>query len=79
MKLNDVLGLIRIPAYSPELNPAEKIWHKIKAYFRNKFFDTLEEFRLWIQQQILGLTKDSIKSITKTKTYNTPFMKIFQC
>ncbi len=30
--------LIRIPAYSPELNPSEKIWAYIKQYYKNRVF-----------------------------------------
>ena len=34
--------LIRIPAYSPELNPSEKMWAYIKQFYKNRVFDNLE-------------------------------------
>ena len=41
-KIPDNIALINIPPYSPELNPAEKIWAYIKQSFKNKVFDNLE-------------------------------------
>jgi hypothetical protein len=35
------IRLIRIPPYTPELNPSEKIWHYIKQKFKNKVFENL--------------------------------------
>ena len=32
------IKLIRIPPYSPELNPSEKIWAYIKRSFKNQVF-----------------------------------------
>jgi transposase len=35
--------LIRLPPYSPELNPAEQIWNQLRRnYFANRVFDSLE-------------------------------------
>jgi transposase len=35
--------LVFLPPYSPELNPAEKIWAKYKREFTNKFYNSLED------------------------------------
>jgi len=40
--------LVRIPPYSPELNPSEKIWHYIKQYYKNTVFETLENVKNWL-------------------------------
>ena len=37
------IGLIFLPPYSPELNPAEKIWLTIKRNFENRLFESLEK------------------------------------
>ena len=37
------VALIRLPPYSPELNPAEQIWNTLRRnYFANKVFDSLD-------------------------------------
>ena len=43
LKIPDNIGLIFLPPYSPELNPAENIWAMLKRKFTNKFFKPLEE------------------------------------
>lgn len=36
------VSLIRLPPYSPELNPAEQIWNMLRRnYFANRIFDAL--------------------------------------
>jgi hypothetical protein len=42
-KMNtDNMALLRLPLYSPELNPAEQIWNKLRRdYFANRVFDSL--------------------------------------
>jgi transposase len=40
----DNISLILLPPYSPELNPAERIWNCLRRdYFANKYFETLDE------------------------------------
>ena len=37
------VALIRLPPYSPELNPAEQIWNILRRnYFANRVFDSLD-------------------------------------
>ena len=56
------------PAHSPELNPAENIWHYIRenGNFKNRNFSTMEdvEEQLIIAINALLADKDKIKSIT---------------
>ena len=54
--------LIFLPPYSPELNPAEKMWQKIKRDFTNKFFSTLDELSEFIMVSVGELTKSMVKS-----------------
>ena len=37
------IRLIRLPAYSPELNPIEKLWDIVKDSVCNQFFESLDE------------------------------------
>ncbi len=35
--------LVRLPSYSPELNPAERLWDELREKeFTNKVFDSLD-------------------------------------
>jgi transposase len=66
----DNVGLIFLPPYSPELNPAEKVWWTIKRELNNKAFKTMEELQTAVDTIIKKLiTPDSIKSITGYEIY----------
>ncbi len=54
-----------IPPYSPELNPAEKIWWRIKRAFVNKTFTALDHLSDFITHQIQTLTPAEVKSICR--------------
>lgn len=54
--------LFFLPPYSPELNPAEKIWKHLKRKFTNKLFKTLDEISEFFAIQIAALTPEKIKS-----------------
>jgi transposase len=43
LKIPENIGLIFIPPYSPELNPAEAIWKNMKRKFTNKLCKTLDD------------------------------------
>lgn len=55
------IGLIFLPPYSPELNPAEKIWAILKRKFTNKFFKSLEDVSQFITESIADLTESAVK------------------
>jgi transposase-like protein len=42
LRVPDNMALIRLPAYSPELNPAERLWDEIREKeFANRVFESL--------------------------------------
>ena len=57
------IALVFLPPYSPELNPAEKIWAKYKRAFSNKFYKSLDEVETFITQVIKNTTKKEVMSI----------------
>lgn len=63
LKMPDNIGLIFLPPYSPELNPAENVWAILKRMFTNKIHYTLEEVSEFISTAIGTLTTTKIKSI----------------
>lgn len=64
LNLPDNIALLFIPAYSPELNPAEKIWWKMKRAFSGKLHKTLDNVSEFIKYQVNILTKQDVKSIS---------------
>lgn len=56
--------LIFLPPYSPELNPAEKIWAKFKRDFTNRLFHTLEDLEVYVCMLANSLTRNEVISIT---------------
>ena len=65
--LDNIVPLFQ-PAYSPELNPAENVWHYIResGNFKNRTFNSMAE----VEEQLIVATntllsdKEKIKSIT---------------
>lgn len=57
------IALVFLPPYSPELNPAEKIWWTIKRAFTSKLFTCLDSLSEFIEQQVKKLSQDRVKSI----------------
>jgi transposase len=42
LKIPDNVALILLPPYSPELNPEEQVWRRIRRdYVANNYFETL--------------------------------------
>jgi transposase len=62
LTIPDNISLIYIPPYSPELNPAEKIWQGFKRAFTNKPFLTMEEVRNFMTGQTDLLSESIIIS-----------------
>ena len=55
--------LVFLPPYSPELNPAEKIWAKYKREFSNKFYNSLQDVEDFITNVVKKTTKNEVMSI----------------
>jgi transposase len=71
------IALVFLPPYSPELNPAEKVWWTIKRTLKNKFFDTLEDLTNDISVAAKQLSKQSIQQLTAYKYYTDAFWTTF--
>ena len=69
-KIPDNIKFIRIPPYSPELNPSEKIWAYIKQFYKNKVFGNINNVKDWLANFIINkLTPDAILSITHNNLF----------
>ena len=58
IKLPNNIVLLSIPPYSPELNPAERIWQEIKAKVAMKIYDTLDILENKVIDIINSFTND---------------------
>lgn len=71
------IALIFLPPYSPELNPAEKMWRYFKDRVSMVAYQSLES----LQEQLTTITKqistDLIKSICGNQFYKQTFKSIF--
>ena len=56
------IALIFLPPYSPELNPAENIWARLKRTFTNRLFKTLDELKEFISKVAQTLDETIVKS-----------------
>lgn len=77
IQVPDNIFLLRIPPYSPELNPCEQIWQHLKKLFKNQVFKTIELLKQWLFKQVQNMTNDMIKSITSNHHYLDTFKMSF--
>ena len=69
-KIPNNIAFVRIPAYSPELNPSEKIWAYIKQFYKNKVFEKLDNVKSWLHEFVRDrLTENIVISITHDKLF----------
>lgn len=72
------IALIFLPPYSPELNPAEKIWRFIKDHLSMTIHKDLSALQAHLSQILQDyLTYDIVKSICGNEFYKTEFKCIF--
>ena len=63
------IELVFLPPYSPELNPAEKIWRYFKDRIANQIFKTLDDLSSRLSELIIELKNETIISITAFDYY----------
>lgn len=60
-ELPDNVRLLALPAYSPELNPVEKLWDIVKDGICNRIYKTLEELEAAITDVLKRYWRDAAK------------------
>lgn len=58
------IALIFLPSYSPELNPAERVWHYLKDRLSGCCFGVLNALSDYLSGVIKSTCQDTIKSLT---------------
>lgn len=74
LKIPENILLVFLPPFSPELNPAEKIWAKFKRAFTNKLHKSLDEVSSFIKEQVQNLSPNQT---IKTCEYDYVFSNQF--
>ena len=74
LKVPKNILLVFLPPFSPELNPAEKIWAKLKRASTNKLYKTLNEVSAFIKNQVQNLIPIETK---KTCAFEYIFLNQF--
>ena len=58
------LTLIKLPPYSPELNPVERFFEEVRRSTANQIFDTLETLEDIITKTVNDWTPEKLKQLT---------------
>lgn len=77
IEVPDNIFLLRIPPYTPELNPCEQVWQYIKNRYKNKKFKTMGDLKDWLHNMVCKMDKELIKSITSNHHYLNIFNDVF--
>ena len=74
LKIPNNIALLFLPPYSPELNPAEKIWKHYKRKFTNKFFINLDQISSFFTKTTLDI---DMKMVISTCAYKYVSLQSF--
>jgi len=77
IELPNNIALIPIPPYSPELNPAERVWQEIKSKIAMKIYDTLDHLENKVVNIINSFSKKDISSLTNYPFIENTYSSIF--
>ena len=60
LRIPENVILLFQPAYSPEVNPIERLWGYVKEQLKWLRFDLIEELRAAVQKELKKLTKEMV-------------------
>jgi len=61
------IGLLRLPGYSPELNPQEHVWDELREKeFPNRVYDSLDGVKVQLEKGLQRFSSDAsaLRSLT---------------
>ena len=77
LKIPDNIILVFLPPYSPELNPAEKVWWVLKREINLQVFKSLKELQIYLDKIIKKvINEESIRRLTSYEEYTTTFRTV---
>jgi len=77
LEIPENIALLFLPPYSPELNPAEKMWRHFKDRVSMIAYNNLEMLQEKISEITNQLNEELIKSICGNEFYKTTFKTVF--
>jgi transposase len=77
-KIPSNIVLLFLPAYSPELNPIERIWEAIKAEIANEVHIALDSLIDRVASVICSLSQIMIQSLTSYPYFINAVNEVFQ-
>lgn len=77
MAIPNNIHLLRIPPYSPELNPCEQIWQYMKNRFQNQVFSSMDKLKEWLNDMVNSMSTSTVKSIVSNHHYLDAFFMSF--
>jgi transposase len=77
LQMPENMALLFLPPYSPELNPAEKMWRYFKDRVSMIAYENLEMLQNKISEITQLLNQQLIQSICSTEFYNSTFKTVF--
>ena len=63
------------PAYSPEVNPIERLWGYVKEQLKWLRFDLIEELRAAVQKELKKLTKEIVARFRDGNSFQMPYLQ----
>ncbi len=73
LKLASNIFLIRLPAYSPELNPDERVWRYLKDKIAMKIFESAKHLEDTLENIVKNIDNKIIKSLISYDLYKKYF------
>lgn len=78
LKIPSNIVLLFLPAYSPELNPIERVWEAVKSEIANEVHTTLDSLIDRVASVICSLTQTMIQSLTSYSYLINAVNEVFQ-
>ncbi len=77
LKIPDNIVLVFLPPYSPELNPAEKVWWVLKREINLQVFKTMNELQMYLDKVIKkAITEENIIQLISYQYYIESFQTV---
>ena len=77
LKIPDTIVLVFLPPYSPELNPAEKVWWVLKREINLQVFKTMNDLQMYLDKVIKkAITEENIIQLTSYQYYMESFQTV---
>jgi transposase len=64
LKIPERISLVRVPAYTPELNPSERVWPLVKEGVANESHESLGELERQVCSRCQKIGAEEVSALT---------------